>query len=167
MTGDLYICNYCDRRCTPLRSITRLPVKDAYSLAEVLSQNAGNSSTSFSRFTEKDFDGYYKKRKRTEKWLYNSFIEIGGRPKKEQPLYLVLGESRYLEAWYENGIKTKLLLKDINPEDISFTYGDSMSKMDSEDRTHPFNKESLFEYILKYNSNIGSFIKELDKQNEY
>ena len=167
MIEDLYITNYCDKRCSPMSSITRLPIKDAYSQAEKLSQYTGTSFTSFSRFRDKDFDGYYKKRIRTEEWLYNSFIALGGKPKNIQPLYFVLGESRYLNDWFENGIKTKLLLSDIDSADISFTYGDSMSKMNSEDRMSPFNKESLFNFIYENTYDLSSYLNELDKLNKY
>jgi hypothetical protein len=167
VTENLYITNYCDKKCSPLSSITRLPIKEAYSLAKKLSQYTCTSFTSFSRFSDKDFDGYYKKRIRTEKWLYNSFIALGGKPKNAQPLYFVLGESTYLNNWFENGIKTKLLLSDIDSADISFTFGDSMSKMDSEDRMDPFNKESLFNFIYETTSDVNSFLNELNKQNRY
>lgn len=167
MTENLYITSYSDKRCSPMSSITRLTIKDAYSLAKKLSQYTGTSFTSFSRFSDKDFDGYYKKRIRTEEWLYNSFIALGGKPQNTQPLYFVLGESRYLNDWFENGIKTKLLLSDIDSTDISFTFGDSMSKMDSEDRMSPFNKELLFSFIYETTYDVISFLNELDKQNRY
>ncbi|MDF2986631.1 MAG: hypothetical protein K0R50_2141 [Eubacterium sp.] len=164
---NLYITNYCDRRCKPFSSITRLSTKDAYSLAKTLSQYTGTSFTSFSRFSEKDFDGYYKKRKRTEEWLYNSFVESGGKPKNVHPLYFVLGESRYLNQWFENCIKTQLLLRDIDPSDISFTFGDSMSKMDSQDRMNPFNKDSLLKFIYETTEDVILFLNELNRQNRY
>jgi len=164
---NLHITNYCDKRCTPMSSITRLPIKEAYSQAKKLSQYTGTSFTSFSRFSDKDFDGYYKKRIRTEEWLYNSFIGLGGKPENTHPLYFVLGENRYLNDWFENGIKTKLLYSDIEPADISFTFGDSMSKMDSDDRMSPFNKESLLNFINETTYDVISFLIELDKQNRY
>lgn len=164
---NLCITNYRDKRCLPMSSITRLSTKDAHSLAKKLSQYTGTSFTSFSRFCEKDFDGYYKKRIRTEGWLYDSFIALGGKPKNPHPLYFVLGESRYLNNWFENGVVTKLLLKDIDPADISFTYGDSMSKMDAEDRKDLFNKKTLFEFIYENNEDVYSFLNELNNQNRY
>jgi hypothetical protein len=164
---NLYITNYSDKRCSPLSSITRLTAQEAQSLAKKFSQYVSTSFTSFSRFSESDFDGYYKKRIRTEDWLYTSFLELGGKPQNLRPLYFVLGESKYLNDWFENGIKTKLLLKDIDPAHISFTFGDSMSKMDSHDRMNLFNKESLLNLILKTTEDATSFLKELDKQNRY
>ena len=165
--NNLYITNYSDSRCSPFRSITRLSDEEAYKLAEELSQNAGSTFTSFSRFTASDFDGYYRKRKRTEEWLYSKIIDLGIKPKSKTPLYFVLGESSYLNKWYEKGNKTKLLLKDIRPEDISFTYGDSMSRMDSKDRMDPFNIETLILFLHERTDDISSYMAELDKQNRY
>lgn len=167
MFQDLYITNYRDKRCSPMDSLTRLPVDDAYSLAKKLSQYTGSSFTSFSRFSDKDFDGYYKKRIRTEEWLYSSFIALGGKPQNRHPIYFVLGESNYLNHWFEHGIQTKLPLDDIHSADISFTFGDSMSSMDSKDRMNLFNKESLFHFIHETTDNISSFLICLDKQNKY
>jgi hypothetical protein len=167
VTENLYITNYSDKRCSPLSSITRLPIQEAYSLAKKFSQYTSTSFTSFSRFSDSDFDGYYRKRIRTEEWLYNSFVELGGKPQNTQPLYFVLGESSYLNDWFEYGINTKLLLKHIDPTHISFTFGDSMSKMDSPDRMNLFNKESLLNFILKSTDDVASFLKDLDKQNKY
>lgn len=164
---ELYITNYCDKRCSPMSSITRLPAKEARSVARELSKHAGNFFTSFSRFRDKDFDGYYKKRIRTEEWLYNSFIQLGGKPKNAHPLYFVLGESKYLKDWFENGVETKLLLNDIDFDDISFTFGDSMAKMDFADRMNLFNKESLFKFIYENTNDVSLFLNELNKQNKY
>ncbi|WP_040952056.1 hypothetical protein [Gorillibacterium massiliense] len=167
MLQNLFITNYCDSRCMPFNSITRLSSKDAYSLADKLSQHAGISFTSFSRFNAKDFDGYYLKRLRTEEWLYNSFISLGGKPKNAHPLYFVLGESKYLNDWFEDGLKIKLALNDIDPNDISFTYGDSMSILDREDRMDLFNKESLINFIHDNTNDAAAFLNGLNQQYRY
>ncbi|WP_310830966.1 hypothetical protein [Paenibacillus pedocola] len=167
MSQSLYITNYCDKRCSPADSLTKLPVSDAYSLAKELSQYTSTTFTSFSRFCDRDFDGYYKKRIRTEEWLYSSFIALGGNPQSAHPIYFVLGESTYLNQWFDHGLQTKLLLNDIDPADISFTFGDSMSIMDSADRMNPFTKESLFQFIHETTSDITSFLKDLDQKNRY
>ncbi|WP_151737691.1 hypothetical protein [Paenibacillus tengchongensis] len=165
--NPLYITNYRDRRCSPLDSLTRLSTEEAYSLAKRLSQFAGPSFTSFSRFSSGDFDGYYQKRLRTEEWLYSSFIQLGGQPRHAHPLYFVLGESTYLKAWFENGLTTRIPLSDIDPAHISFTYGDSMSKLDSPDRMELFNLESLLHFITETSADINAFLEELNQQNKY
>jgi hypothetical protein len=164
---DLYITNYCDKRCSPLKSITRLSNIEAHTLAKELSRYSDTKFTSFSRFTDEDFDGYLNKRILTEKWLRSKVERIGIKPKNISPLYFVLGESTYLNQWYQDGIKTKILLNQINDEDVSFTYGDSMSKMDSDDRMDPFNKETLLKFIKETTNDVTSFLINLNQQNRY
>ena len=163
----LCITNYCDRRCSPFTSITRVSEEEARRLAKQLAANISPAFTSFSRFGEDTFDGYYQKRLRTEVWLYEHFVALGGKPHSRHPLYFVLQESTYLEQWYENGIKTRLPLGSIDAADISFTYGDSMSRMDSADRMNPFTKESLSRFLQKKSDDVVSFLQELNKQNRY
>lgn len=167
MLQKLYITNYSDRRCRPFNSITRFSPKVAYALAEELSRYSGNKFTSFSRFNASDFDGYYNKRLRTEEWLFNSFISLGGKPKNAHPIYFVLGESKYLNEWFEDGVKFQLALNIINPDDISFTFGDSMSIMDREDRMDLFNMESLANYLQEKTNDVFTYLNELNQHNRY
>lgn len=167
MLDKLNITNYSDRRCRPFKSITRFSSKEVYVLAEELSQYSGNKFTSFSRFNENDFDGYYKKRLRTEEWLFNSFISVGGKPKNAHPLYFVLGESKYLNEWFEDGMKFQLALNKIDPYDISFTFGDSMSIMDQKDRMDLFNKDSLASFVQEKTNDVFIFLNDLNQHNKY
>ena len=80
----------------------------------------------FQRFSNPD--NYLKLRLSTEKWLYNEFLTIGGKPLIRHPYYFVLGESSYLEKCF--GPDTYKLQLEINSnysKDISFTLGDSIS----------------------------------------
>lgn len=167
MYPDLYITNYCDKRCKPFHNFTQLTESEAFLLATDLSQHVESSFTSFSRFQKSDFPGYYKKRVRTEKWLYDSFLKLGGKPKNSSPLYFVLGESTYLDSWYKNGRKTQLLLDDISQTEISFTIGDSMGIIDSDNRLEPLNKDMLHDFLLEKSQDISSFLNDLNKNNRY
>ena len=157
---ELYIVNYCHRNCSPLFSITRLPKSEAFALAEELSVK--NKGISFGRFT--DFKNYYPRRIRTEEWLYDCFITLGGEPATRHPLYFVLHGSDYLNKWFDNGKTTKLLLDSIDSKYISFTFGDSAAKMDKPERKLPFTKETLFRIIDDYNGTINEYIDEIAKQ---
>ncbi len=86
---------------------------------------------------------------------------LGGKPKTRHPFYFVLNGSDYLNKWFERGIITKLLLDDIDSEDVSFTFGDSMSMMDKAERRDPFLKETLYELFVKYNRNIDLLINDI------
>lgn len=155
---NIYIVNYCSPDCMPLKSITQLYETKAFEFAKELSIN--NSGTSFNRFGN-DFKYYYPKRIRTEEWLYDRFVALGGKPMTQHPVYFVVNGSDYLNEWFGGGRITKLLLNDIDSKDISFTFGDSMSKMDKPERKDPFLKETLFGLIEKYDSNIDLFINDI------
>lgn len=135
----LYILNYCSPDCDPFRSITRLSEHEAYAKAKELAESF--QGTAFGRFA--DFENYYPKRIRTEKWLYESFLEMGGRPQTQHPLYFVLQGSEYLDGWFGKGTITRLNLSKIDEGHVSFTFGDSMAKMDKPERRPPFLKSAL------------------------
>lgn len=163
MVKELYIVNYCNPNCTPLNSITRLTEEEAYKKAKELSDRY--NGTSFGRFT--DFINYYPKRIQTEKWLYHCFTKLGGKPETKHPLYFVLQGSDFLDKWFEKGRVTKLLLENINSEHISFTFGDSMAKFNKPEQKEPFLKETLYEYIKKFNGDINLFLDSIKEQYTY
>ncbi len=137
--NPLYIVHYCHPDCTPLQSITRLPEAEAYALARALAKKS--QDTAFGRMA--DFVHYYPLRIRTEQWLYGHFLALGGEPVTSHPLYFVLQGSDYLDAWFGRGGATRLSLYDIDARHISFTLGDSMSKMDKPERQDPLSKGEL------------------------
>jgi len=93
-----------------------LPEKEAFEMAYKLGLNNGEA---FYRF--KDFKNYYPRRIKTENWLYNWFLNAGGKPKIKHPIYFVLEGSDYLNEWFDNGKIIKIPLKIINDRHISFT----------------------------------------------
>ncbi|WP_235550900.1 hypothetical protein [Paenibacillus sp. Soil787] len=82
----------------------------------------------FDRF--KDPLQYWKGRVETEAWLRAGFIQKGGKPKDEYPLYSVLGSATWIEKYsLSTGIAVDMLqipLSIFNENDISFTFPDSM-----------------------------------------
>lgn len=161
---DIYIVNYCHAGCVPLKSITQLSEAESFTIAIGLSQK--NEGVAFNRFGE-DYKGYYPHRIRTEKWLYDCFVSLGGTPETEHPYYFVLQGSDMLYNWFGKGTTTKILLSNIEPCDISFTFGDSMSKMDKPERKDPFLKNRLYEFIDSYNGNIDYFLDSIKGQYTY
>lgn len=150
---ELYIVNYCNPNCTPFQSMTRLSEQDAFAKAKELSEQF--QGTAFGRFA--DFVNYYPRRIIVEKWLYQSFKEIGGNPQTRHPLYFVLQGSTYLDDWFGNGIVTQLKLSEIDAKDISFTLGDSMSRSNAKSK-QVLSKDSLIDRIQAY-KNVDSFFE--------
>lgn len=160
----LFIINYCSDGCDPMKSITQLNESEAYKLAKKLSEE--NKGTSFNRFGDY-FKYYYPKRIRTEKWLYDWFIKLGGKPMTKHPIYFVLNGSEYLNEWFGKGKVTRLQLEEIESCDISFTFGDSMSMMDKEGRRDPVTKEVLYDMIRRHNGDVERFLNAVCKDFNY
>jgi hypothetical protein len=160
--SDIYIVHYCHIECEPLKSITELPEEEAFKMANMLGSNNG---TAFGRF--KDFINYYPRRVKTEKWLYDWFIESGGKPKTEHPLYFVLEGSNYLNEWFDRGKIIKISLSEIDIKHISFTLGDSCANFKNENMTTPFLKNELYQMINKYDGNINELLKSIENEYHY
>ena len=119
---NLMLVNYCHPDCVPLKNIMRQTKEKAFKMAKDLS-DAHPETTAFYRF--KDFENYYKLREAQDKYLYDSFLAIGGKPETDHPLSFVIEGSKYLKEWFGNGIETRIPIKGIDKKHISFTLGDS------------------------------------------
>jgi hypothetical protein len=141
----------------PFHSITELPEKEAYQMADILGKNNGNA---FYRF--KDFVNYYPRRIKTEKWLYNWFLKLGGKPEIEHPLYFVLEGSDYLNEWFDKGKAINIPLSKIDEKHISFTIGDSNVIYHKENRRNPFLKNELIRIIKEHNGKIKNVLEKME-----
>ncbi|WP_461246404.1 hypothetical protein [Treponema sp. R6D11] len=159
---EINIVHYCHSLCMPLQSITELPETEAYKLADKL---ATNNATAFCRF--KDFRNYYPRRIETEKWLYNWFLKLGGKPKTEHPLYFVLEKSDYLNEWFDKGKIIKIPLSKIEAEHISFTLGDSCANFDKNNRQDPFLKDKLYKMIEENKGNVNELLEMINQKYNY
>ncbi len=78
---------------------------------------------------------YLRYRKVHEQYLRDKFIEKGGKPRREHPIYMILGDSpagpHDLNREYDCKLVIPLSL--FAPEDISFTYPDSLYKVPLDD----------------------------------
>lgn len=163
-TDDLYIVNYCHSNCIPLKNIFRLPKKEAFLLAYEMAAN-NLDATAFYRFA--DFENYYPHRINQDKLLYELFVSLGGKPKEEHPLSFVLHGSEYLNKWFDNGIITKILLKDIPSESISFTLGDSGASLAKNKSLTMYTKEMLINIMKKYKGTIDEFMSDTENKHYY
>ena len=161
---DLYIENYCHANCVPLRNIMRLPKEEAFALAQEMAEK-NTDTTAFYRFA--DFENYYPRRMKADSILHTAFKGLGGNPKKEHPLSFVLHGSEYLDKWFGNGVVTKIPLKGIPSEFISFTYGDSMAVLKKNKKIAIMTKEMLAEATRDFNGSIDSYMNEIREEHFY
>lgn len=131
MLHNLQLVNYNHPDCTPLKNIMRLPREEAFAQAARMAQEHPDAAA-FGRFA--DFANYYPRRLETDRLLYETFIEMGGRPAERHPLSFALEGSDYLEAWFDHGTVTRIPLACVSPEQISFTLGDSLAMREREGR---------------------------------
>jgi hypothetical protein len=111
----------------PFRTLSSLTDKEAVAAMRSL-YVAG--SVFWNRFA--DPRGYLQHRRRIERDLRDKFVVKGGRPADDHPIYMILGRPQWLDTGAD--IKTletteliEVPLSVVPPDQISFTYPDSMS----------------------------------------
>ncbi len=159
--NDIYLVNYRYNSSEPLKSITQLSEKEAFCVADKLYKE---SQCKAHRRFGPDFPVYYQHRMKTEKWLYDNFIMIGGKPQISHPYYFAVQFCENLYKNFDCGKAIKIKLDDIDILDVSFTFGDSVAKMDSPDRRNPFLKDKLLEYISIHDNDVNKFIDSIKEQ---
>lgn len=118
-----YLTHYYKRGTLPFRSLSGLSQAEAVQKMEELYDD----SPVFSRFSEPI--QYLEDRLEIEKWLREEFIQKGGRPQHDYPLYAVLGSSEGI-GQYASRYDLEQVCMPISVFDemeISFTVPDSMA----------------------------------------
>ena len=161
---ELYIVNYCHPNCVPFFNICRLPKDEAFALAYKMA-GENPETTAFYRFA--DFENYYPRRMAQDEYLYDLFVSLGGKPKEKHPLSFVLHGSEYLDKWFGNGIVTKIKLKGIPSDVISFTLGDSMAQFRKHGKLTMYTKKELLDAIGECDGSIDKFMDNVIKEYGY
>jgi len=141
----------------------RLTEKEAFALAEKLFEDKTCEATH--RFGPNEFANYYQTRLKAEKWLRDKFITLGGKPQTKHPLYFYVHGWDGVPRFWAKNITERILLADIEPCDISFTFGDSCGAVDNPDM-HFFMKDELMELISTHGS-IKNLLAHVTKQIGY
>ncbi len=156
----LTLVNYCHPDCVPLKNIMRLSKEEAFKMAKTLS-DAHPETTAFYRFS--DFENYYKLREAQDKYLYDEFIKIGGKPETKHPLSFVIEGSKYLEDWFGNGIETRIPISGIDKKHISFTMGDSGAEYGRNGSVRLFGLQDMAELLAKQTGDYNDFLNTYGK----
>lgn len=120
----LYIYHYFEKGLSPFLTLSDLLYEEAIAF-----QNSLKSDDNV--YARRDYDGKYLFfRKTVERNMRAAFIEKGGKPARESPIYFILGKSHETNAenyreWYKTPDYIEMPLDDIAETSISFTYGDS------------------------------------------
>ena len=117
-----FLCHYYACEKGPFRNLSDLPVHEAETvLAYIREQGFGFAS-------QRDAD-YLSIRRDLEVKVRRLFIEKGGQPKRLTPHYMILGACEWVKSWYANGCELCIPLAKFEPEQVSFTYGDTFPAM--------------------------------------
>ena len=118
----MLLTHYYDRSNRPFQNLSSLSDRAALDLISKLQYRNGLVYRRFNNPTQ-----YLKLRRETELWLRNEFIRQGGKPASNYPHYFVVGRSVWIEEGYNgNSDRVQIPLSAFKPEQISFTYTDSM-----------------------------------------
>lgn len=137
----LELIHYYDPTMPPLRSITECCSGD------VIKKLSDMDGQAFHRF--RNFDWYAKQRNQTEKWLYDAFVQRGGRPTLVHPRYFVLGESKLLRYGFGGNAATiRIPLDRVDGAHVSFTLDDSMKLFLDAEQPRIWLKDEIVEKML-------------------
>lgn len=161
---DLILVHYCHSDCEPFQNIMRLPREEAFSLAKKLAE-ANPNTTAFYRFA--DFEKYYSLRLETDRFLYDNFIRLGGKPQKRHPVSFVLQGSDYLDHWFGNGDSYRIKLDEICSDSVSFSLGDSCSQYEKNGKIQQLTKEQLLARISDFDGGVENFMRYISEHYSY
>ena len=118
-----YLTHYYNTDKDPFQSLSALSDEEAIKIMEKLCDDTPFGK----RF--KNPTQYLIDRKDTERWVRESFIAKGGRPKDNYPIPMVLGSSKWCVEIAPDRNKhgeIRIPLSEFTEFDVSFTYPDSM-----------------------------------------
>jgi hypothetical protein len=113
-----FLFHYFEKKDGPFSNLSDLPISQAH---EILSDIRKEGQ----RFASKRTDDYLAKRIKIEEKIRTLFINKGGKPLRDKPQYMILGECQWVKSWYNEGGEIKLNLDLFDSSIISFTYGDT------------------------------------------
>ena len=125
----------------PFRTITDLPTRE---MVRVISKL--HSTRSLPRRLMRPI--YFMERRRYERKMHEQFLTKGGKPRRRNPHYMVLGESDIWEREQLHSIH--IPLSDIPSDLISFTYTDSWySYVDFDLNRRPIPRKRPYEVVYR------------------
>jgi hypothetical protein len=117
IAGVEYLYHYYEKKIGPFKNLSDLSLDQAQDVLGKI--KAENQVMAAHRFP-----GYLERRAELEQIARNLFIAKGGKPVREVPHYMVVGECAWLQTWYKQGCSVKIPINTFKPETISFSYGD-------------------------------------------
>ena len=131
-----FIVHY--NRSEPFRSMSEVSQTN---LPTVLSQLNESNSWGLNRFSDPE---YLPTRLAVEQKIRRDFINKGGKPELDYPIYFFLGNNARFEE-HKSNVGYRINLSDVPQDSVSFTYGDSLFSL-CEDNRQKLGHEYLSEH---------------------
>ena len=97
---------------------------------------------------------YLKQRREIENQLRELFIKRGGNPKRQYPVYFVLGESNWFKNLNANHLEINIPISKLPKDKVSITYPDSFVALTAKEKPY-FNKVFLLDEIPQAINEFG------------
>ena len=154
MKDKLYLTHYYYPGTIPLGNLLLLPKNEAFSAAKALA-DAHPDTQIFFRFA--DFENYYALRMAADAYVREKFLALGGKPALAHPYSFVLFESDYLKEWFGAEYAVRIALDEIPEDQISFTLGDSCSRLDRFGEVVVWDKARLYADIEAFSGDLAAY----------
>lgn len=127
-----FATHYYLRETGPFRSLSELPAgsEDPVFL-DLLTRH--QREPGYQRRYGRNYIGV---RRKVEARLRELFVARGGKPRRDHPFYLVLGESPWFRDLNANQGELRILLSELDPEVTSLTYPDSFIALTRDDKPY-------------------------------
>ena len=120
----MFLYHYFSKSIGPFRNLSDLPINNAKNILKQFQKNNPSSQPA-----SRPID-YIDRRINFENILKNKFIEIGGKPERNYPQYMIVEHYEWFMTWYEDTCFIKIPVEEFEIDTISFTYGDSHPTFD-------------------------------------
>jgi len=117
-----FLSHYYEAQQGPFRNLSHLPHDEAEGLLARIRQSGMT-------FASRRMGDYLEIRRDLEDRVRGLFIEKGGKPRLARPHYMILGSCAWVTSWYTDGQELRIPLRQFEPEQVSFTYGDTFPAM--------------------------------------
>lgn len=111
----IYLYHYFEKEKGAFNNLSEINIEEAQKIQSQLS----------GVFASQRNSEYLFRRKYLEKLVRELFVQKGGKPERQTPYYMVVGECPWLNSWYKESSCVKIPISDFDTNTISFTYGDT------------------------------------------
>ena len=114
----MFLYHYYEKKTGPFVSLSSLPLEEAQKIQKQL-------SIENQTFAAQRYEKYLERRQYLEQLIRSMFIEKGGKPIRQTPHYMVIGECPWLATWHKESEHIKIPVNEFDMNTVSFTYGDT------------------------------------------